>query len=64
MKLRDYLEQTSLNRNQFAELIDVSGETVRRYLTGERRPERETLLKIAEVTEGQVTANDFFGIAA
>jgi transcriptional regulator with XRE-family HTH domain len=64
MKLGEYLNHARLDRHQFAERIGVSSETIRRYLTGERRPDRQKLVKIAEATEGQVTANDFFGIAA
>ena len=64
MKLADYLESNSLSRAEFAEKISVSPEAVRRYVTGERAPDKERLIKIAEVTGGEVTANDFFGIAA
>jgi hypothetical protein len=42
----------------------VSSETVRRYVAGTRIPEKEVMEKIAEITALQVTANDFFGIAA
>jgi transcriptional regulator with XRE-family HTH domain len=64
MKLSEYLERTSTSRRDFAETIGVSEETVRRYIVGTRIPEKEKMEKIAEVTALQVTANDFFGIAA
>jgi transcriptional regulator with XRE-family HTH domain len=64
MKLSDYLERTSTSRHEFAKTIGVSSETVRRYVAGTRIPEKEIMEKIAEVTALQVTANDFFGIAA
>lgn len=64
MTLQDYLEETSLNASQFARLIGVKPETVRRYLVGERIPDREKMHKIALATGCKVTANDFFGIAA
>jgi transcriptional regulator with XRE-family HTH domain len=64
MKLADYLTHTSTSRRDFAKSIGVSKETVRRYVTGKRIPEKEVMEKIAEVTELKVTANDFFGLAA
>ena len=64
MKLRDYLKDHSLSQSEFADRIGVSKETVRRYIAGTRIPERETMEKIALATACQVTANDFFGIAA
>lgn len=64
MKLSDYLTHNSISPADFAKSIGVSKETVRRYIVGDRRPEREKLHTIAEATNGEVTANDFFGIAA
>lgn len=64
MQLANYLTANSISPHEFAKTIGVSRETVRRYLAGERRPELDKLHTIARVTDGQVTANDFFGIAA
>jgi transcriptional regulator with XRE-family HTH domain len=64
MRLDEYLTQTSASRAEFAQEIGVSVESVRRYLAGERIPDREIMVKIALATDGQVTANDFFGLAA
>jgi transcriptional regulator with XRE-family HTH domain len=64
MKLGDYLAENRIPRSKFAELIGVSGETVRRYIAGARIPERDVMERIALATAFQVTANDFFGIAA
>lgn len=64
MKLRDYLDHNGLTKAQFAERIGVSEETIRRYVTGERIPDKKKMSKIALATACQVTANDFFGIAA
>lgn len=63
MKLADYLDAHSIPRAQFAERIGVSDESVRRYIVGDRRPNRRTLEKIALATACKVTANDFFGIS-
>jgi transcriptional regulator with XRE-family HTH domain len=64
MKLSEYLERTSTPRHEFAKTIGVSVETVRRYVAGTRIPEKDKMEKIALATGCQVTANDFFGIAA
>ncbi len=59
MDLNKYLKLRCQGTRQFAEILDVSYETVRRYRTGERRPGWNVLALIAVVTEGAVTANDF-----
>jgi len=64
MQLSDYLRDRSISPHDFAKSIGVSKETVRRYLAGLRRPDFEKMRLIADVTDGEVTANDFFGIAA
>lgn len=64
MKLADYLAQEDLTADAFAESIGTSRESVRRYISGERIPDRKIMLKIALATGCKVTANDFFGIAA
>lgn len=64
MTLSEYLQEAQIDRRQFAARIKVSNETVRRYLNGERIPDRKTMGKIALATGGKVTANDFFGLAA
>jgi transcriptional regulator with XRE-family HTH domain len=63
MRLQEYLAIHRVSRADFAQQIGVSVESVRRYLTG-RVPEPSVMEKIIEETEGKVTANDFFGIAA
>jgi len=62
--LKTYLDRTGVSRVQFAAQIGVTPEAVRKYLGGDRIPTREVMERIAEVTNGEVTANDFFGIAA
>lgn len=64
MRLHEYLQQTGLSRADFARQIGVKYITVARYLDTQRVPEPSVMVKIIEVTEGKVTANDFFGLAA
>ena len=60
--LQDYLTHADIDRAQFARDIGVSAETVRRYIIGERIPDKERMSRIALATDGQVTANDFFDL--
>ena len=62
--LNTYLTRNGLSRAQFAARIGVTPEAVRKYLGKERIPTREVMERIVEETSGEVTANDFFGIAA
>lgn len=64
MTLKDWLAENDVSIPQFAARINRAPETVRRYVAGERIPDKETMPLIAQETEGSVTANDFFGIAA
>lgn len=59
MKLASWLEEKNINRRDFAGRIGVSEVAVTRYLNGDRIPRRAHMLRIAEVTSGEVTANDF-----
>lgn len=62
MTLKDWLADRDVSVSQFAERIGRTSESVRRYVAGERIPDKETMPLIATETEGAVTANDFFGI--
>jgi len=61
MKLMEYLSQEGLTTDAFAEKIGVSQGAVSRYATGQRFPVRAILRRIANATDGAVTANDFVG---
>lgn len=62
MQLKDWLTEEGQTLAEFGERIGRTAEAVRRYANGDRIPDRETMPKIAEVTKGRVTANDFFRI--
>ena len=64
MTLEHYLDVEQLTPSEFARQIRVSPETVRRYVAGERIPDRARMTRIAEATNFKVTADDFFGLAA
>jgi hypothetical protein len=63
MRLQEYLSETSTTRAEFARQIGVKWISVERYLNG-RIPEPSVMCKIIEATDGKVSANDFFGLAA
>lgn len=64
MKLDAYLSEMGMSKAAFAKLIGVSEEAVRRYVTGERKPDWPVLARIAKHTDGRVSADDFMGEAA
>ena len=63
MKLKDWLEANEIAPAIFARRIDRTAETVRRYIAGERIPDKATMPLIVAATAGVVTANDFFDIS-
>jgi transcriptional regulator with XRE-family HTH domain len=64
MNLDDYLTLKNLARPAFADLIGTTPQSLARYLDRSRIPKKETMVRIAEVTSGLVTANDFYGTEA
>lgn len=64
MKLSDYLETNGISRSIFAQHVGVTTEAVRRYADCGRVPTPKVMSKILAATNGEVTANDFFRIAA
>jgi len=59
MKLEAFLYKSGMSRADFAQLVGVSEVSICRYILNSRMPKREVLFKIAEVTNGAVTPNDF-----
>lgn len=62
-KLRQYLKENNITQKEFAKLLDVDVISLWRYLQGTRIPRPKTLKKICELTNGYVTANDFYNNA-
>ncbi len=60
MKLTDYLTQERLTASDFAVKVGVSQPCISRYLAGQRMPTREVIDRIFRITDGKVSANDFF----
>lgn len=64
MKLNEWMEKNNLNNSQLARLLGHERpDNVRRWRIGECRPQTEAEMRsIYDATNGQVTANDFYGI--
>ena len=59
MKLETYLAKTNKSIETFAQEAGISAQAIYKYLRGERIPRKEFLTRLAKVTGGEVTANDF-----
>ena len=58
MTLDQYLNETGLTINAFAEACGTSGASMNRILHGEQKPSVEMIRAIVAATDGQVTADD------
>ncbi len=62
MKLEAYLNKTHQSIEDFAQEAGISAQAIYKYLRGERLPRKEFLNRLAAVTNGEVTANDFLDL--
>ena len=62
MTLDDWMITTKTSNAAFGQKAGTSGETVRRYRSGEREPDTRTMALIFELTDGLVTPNDWAGV--
>lgn len=60
-KLKQFLKDNNMTQRAFAKTLNISEMAVYYYLKGKRIPNRDIMQKITELTNGYVTANDFFG---
>ena len=59
MRLSEYLALQKIKPSEFARRIEVSRAAVARYISGDRFPEPSVLIRIRDVTDGDVTPDDF-----
>jgi len=64
MTLKEWLVAKRMSVSQFAERIERSPQAVRRYVNGDRIPDRDTMPLIVQATRGKVMPNDFFRVSA
>ena len=62
MRFDEWLTATSISNATFARLIGVSRETIGRWRTGDRFPNREAQAAIFKMSDGLVTPNDWVGV--
>lgn len=62
MDLESYRNKNGITRKQFAQMIGVTQMTVGRYERGLLIPSPENMRKIYDVTGGQVSPADFYGV--
>lgn len=62
--LARYLSNNGIRQSDFAARIGCTQPAVARYVNGLRIPDRDTMQRIFDATNGAVTPNDFFGIPA
>ena len=63
MKLEAYLNKTRKSIEEFAQETGISAQAIYKYLRGERLPRKEFLNRLAVITGGEVTANDFLDLS-
>lgn len=65
MLIREWRLKRGLSFRAVAELVGVAnGTVVRRWETGDCIPRREEMQRLFDISGGEVTPNDFYGIAA
>lgn len=64
MKLKEWREREKLKQVHVAAKIGCAPATISRLEAEKLRPDWDTIVRIAEVTKGEVTANDFMPEAA
>jgi transcriptional regulator with XRE-family HTH domain len=63
MTLNEYMAEHGLSEKALAEALKVSRVSVNRWRNRERFPSKRSLEGLYRVTDGAVTAADFFGLA-
>ena len=64
MKLQSYLDLKGLTHEAFGDEIGVKRLTVWRWVHNEQFPRPHHIQAIHRATDGAVTANDLYGVAA
>lgn len=63
MKLSEFFETEGVKPDAFQRRLRVARHTVKRWLTGERLPAPNMMLKIYHATGAKVAPNDWFDLA-
>ena len=60
MILKTYLKQNNITVAKFSRDLDVTPQAVFYWMSGDRMPDKESMKKIVEQTNGEVMPNDFY----
>ena len=60
MRLEIYLKDRGIPREKFARSLGVSRQAIDHWIRGHRFPRPEHVMKIEQMTEGLVCANDWY----
>jgi len=63
MKIEHYIKSKNYSVEAFAKIVGVSAIAIYKYTKGERIPAPDIMAKIFTLTQGQVTANDFYDLS-
>lgn len=58
MKLKTWIENSGKSNAQIGRELDITGQSVARYASGERMPDPVTVERINKLTAGEVTVTD------
>ena len=62
MRFDDWMIRTGTSNAAFGKKASLSSEAVRRYRSGDRNPDPEKMRAIFDITDGEVTPNDWVGV--
>ena len=62
MKLADWRRQKNMTQQQLADDLGCIVTSIARYETGLRRPDSATMIRIYQLTDGEVQPNDFYNL--
>jgi transcriptional regulator with XRE-family HTH domain len=60
MKLRDYLKKHNQTQDEFAKMVGVTRPLITQIISGRKNPSIKVLMKITELTDGEVTPVDLY----
>jgi predicted XRE-type DNA-binding protein len=59
MQLTQYLVENQISQKEFSQLLEVSQPTVHKWLNKKAIPSGRRIIQIYQLTEGEVSAEDF-----
>jgi transcriptional regulator with XRE-family HTH domain len=62
MKLSEYAKKHGVTLSTLAKELGTSVATISRHCSGKNIPKQELMRRIHELTGGEVTASDFYGL--